>query len=88
MILVNKPKTRFLLPAKSDHTVKTSLQAPPQADGSVPLYVPLTLDMLSDTDGNVIQLLAGAIQSKSCIVCSMVVALQVPRIGYVAVSLC
>lgn len=54
------------------------VQAPPQADGSVPPYVPLTMDMLSGTDESIIQLLQQGIQQGSCIVCSMVVAVQVP----------
>lgn len=58
------------------------LQAPPKADGSVPLYVPLSLDMLSDSDEAIVQLLQAGIQEGSCIVCSMVVALKVPQQGY------
>ena len=57
------------------------MQAPPQADGSVPPYVPLTMDMLSGTDESIINLLQQGIQYSSCIVCSMVVAVQVPPQG-------
>lgn len=57
------------------------MQAPPQADSSVPFYMPLTLDMLSDTDDNIVQLLQQGIQSGSCIVCIMVVSAKVPQQG-------
>ncbi|KAL3134106.1 hypothetical protein ABBQ32_008528 [Trebouxia sp. C0010 RCD-2024] len=55
------------------------LQAPPQADGSAPTYTPLSMDVLSASDESISQLLQPGIQSGSCIVCSMVVALQVPQ---------
>ena len=57
------------------------LQAPPQADGSVPLYQPLSLAMLSGSEESVMQALSGLMLDKSCIVCSMVVAVQVPTSG-------
>ena len=56
-------------------------QAPPQADGSVPPYIPLNMDMLSGTDESIVELLQQGIQYSSCIVCSMVVAVQVPPQG-------
>ena len=57
------------------------VQAPPQADGSVPPYIPLTMDMLSGTDVSIVQLLQQGIQTGSCIVCSMIVIVQVPPEG-------
>ena len=60
----------------------SGLQAPPQADGSVPLYTPLSLGLLGSSEESVMQALSGIVQDKSCIVCSMVVAVQVPKTGY------
>ena len=57
------------------------VQAPPQADGSVPSYVPLTMDILSGTDESIVELLQQGIQTGSCIVCSMSLAVQVPPQG-------
>ncbi|KAL0021740.1 hypothetical protein WJX79_000457 [Trebouxia sp. C0005] len=57
------------------------MQAPPQANGTIPFYTPLSLEQLSDKEDSVMQLLAGGMQDSSCIVCSMVVAAQVPKTG-------
>lgn len=57
------------------------VQAPPQANRSVPPYIPLTMDMLSGTDVSIVQLLQQGIQTGSCIVCSMIVIVQVPPEG-------
>lgn len=57
------------------------LQAPPQANGTIPFYTQLSLELLSDKEDFVMQLLAGGLQDNSCIVCSMVVAVQVPKTG-------
>ena len=75
----------FFVCCKHCPTVKvwcSVLQAPPQADGSVPLYMPLSLGLLGGTEESVMQALSGIVQEKSCIVCSMVVAVQVPKSGY------
>ncbi len=57
------------------------MQAPPQANGSIPFYTQLSLEQLSDKEDFVMQLLANGMQDNSCIVCSMVVAVQVPKTG-------
>jgi hypothetical protein len=57
------------------------MQAPPQANGTIPFYTQLSLEQLSDKEDSVMRLLAGGMQDNSCIVCSMVVAVQVPKTG-------
>lgn len=54
------------------------LQGPPQADGTIPYYLPLTLDMLSDKDEDRVLRLLQGVTNGSCIVCAMVVGLNVP----------
>ena len=44
--------------------------------------MPLSLGLLGGTEESVMQALSGIVQEKSCIVCSMVVAVQVPKSGY------
>lgn len=59
------------------------MQAPPQADGTIPYYVPLSLDLLSSRDeDSVMRLLTGVTSDNSCIVCSMVIGISVPASGY------
>lgn len=60
------------------------LQAPPQADGTLPYFVPLSAEALSSRDeDSVIRLLSGVINGNSCIVCSMVVGINVSASGCV-----
>ncbi|KAL0039754.1 hypothetical protein WJX77_006967 [Trebouxia sp. C0004] len=67
--------------AKGHYVQALVMQAPPQANGTIPFYTQLSLEQLADKENSVMQLLAGGMQDNSCIVCSMVVAVQVPKTG-------